>query len=200
MAYCTGRCMCHGMLRGNFEADDVAGMVHRLFEGRVEFHDGDCELAPGITLHKLGGHTKGLQVARVNTARGPVVLASDATHLYANLERDHPFPVLVDVEGVSGGAEHPAKAGALARPHHPRPRPEGVGDLPRRQAGAGRDRAGGRRAHHERLIMRRIPLLTALLLELRRDRCRQRRMDRNLGLFAHRALAGPRAFPGQPEL
>ncbi len=69
MAYCTGRCMCHGMLRGAFEADDVAGMVHRLFEGRVEFHDGDCELAPGITLHKLGGHTKGLQVARVNTKR-----------------------------------------------------------------------------------------------------------------------------------
>ncbi len=34
---------------------------------------------------------------RVNTARGPVVLASDATHLYANLERNHPFPVLADV-------------------------------------------------------------------------------------------------------
>ena len=103
MAYCTGRCMCHGMLRGAFEADDVAGMVHRVFEGRVEFHDGDCELAPGITLHKLGGHTKVLQVARVNTARGPVVLASDATHLYANLERDHPFPVLVDVDDYLEG-------------------------------------------------------------------------------------------------
>ena len=97
MAYCTGRCMCHGMLRGAFEADDVATMVHRVFEGRVQFHDGDAEFAPGITLHKLGGHTKGLQVVRVKTARGFVVLASDATHLYANLEREHPFPVLADV-------------------------------------------------------------------------------------------------------
>ena len=97
MAYCTGRCMCHAIMRFPFEAQDVQAMVGRVFDGKVQFHDGDSELAPGITLHKLGGHTKGLQVMRVNTRRGPVVLASDATHLYANLERNHPFPVLTDV-------------------------------------------------------------------------------------------------------
>ena len=97
MAYCTGRCMCHPIMNFAFEADDVSQMVHRVFEGRVQFHDGDSELAPGVTLHKLGGHTKGLQVVRVKTRRGYVVLASDATHLYANLERNHPFPVLADV-------------------------------------------------------------------------------------------------------
>ncbi len=97
MAYCTGRCMCHQVMRGAFEAQDVSAMVHKVFDGRVQFHDGDAELAPGLTLHKLGGHTKGLQIARVKTERGFVVLASDATHLYANLERDHPFPVLADV-------------------------------------------------------------------------------------------------------
>ena len=105
MAYCTGRCMCHGIMRYPFEAQDVATMVHRVFEGRVEFHDGDEALAPGITLHKLGGHTKGLQVMRVKTARGHVVLASDATHLYANLERNHPFPVLADVGAYLEGLE-----------------------------------------------------------------------------------------------
>jgi glyoxylase-like metal-dependent hydrolase (beta-lactamase superfamily II) len=52
--------------------------------GRVVFHDGVSELAPGITLHKVGGHTRGLQVVRVNTRRGWVVLASDAAHFYAN--------------------------------------------------------------------------------------------------------------------
>lgn len=97
MAYCTGRCMCHPIMRFPFEAQDVSAMVRKLFEGRVQFHDGDSELAPGLTLHKLGGHTKGLQVVRAATRRGPVVLASDATHLYANLERNHPFPVLADV-------------------------------------------------------------------------------------------------------
>lgn len=97
MAYCTGRCMCHRIMRYPFEASNVADMVHKTFEGKVQFHDGDTALAPGITLHKLGGHTKGLQIMRVNTRRGPLILASDATHLYANLEREHPFPVLADV-------------------------------------------------------------------------------------------------------
>lgn len=97
MAYCTGRCMCHPIMRFPFEAQDVSAMVRKVFDGRVQFHDGDDELAPGLTLHKLGGHTKGLQVVRANTRRGQVVLASDATHLYANLERNHPFPVLADV-------------------------------------------------------------------------------------------------------
>ena len=40
MQYCTGRCMCHAPLRGAFDADDVSAMVHRLFAGRVQFHDG----------------------------------------------------------------------------------------------------------------------------------------------------------------
>ena len=62
----------------------------------VQFHDGESELAPGITLHHVGGHTKGLQVVRVKTRRGHVVLASDAAHLYANMEREDPFPIFHD--------------------------------------------------------------------------------------------------------
>src|SRR5262249_10694773 len=98
MRYCTGRCMTHAELRGPFEAADVARMVHRVFEERVVFHDGEAELAPGITLHHVGGHTQGLQVVRVTTARGPVVLASDAAHFYANFTQGRPFPI---VESVS---------------------------------------------------------------------------------------------------
>ena len=62
MAYCTGRCMCHPGLRGPFEEEDVVAIVRKLFAGRVVFHDGVDELAPGITLHHVGGHSKGLQV------------------------------------------------------------------------------------------------------------------------------------------
>ena len=98
MNFVTGRAMCHGVLRHSFEAGHVSDMVHRIFEDRVQFHDGVSELAPGVTLHKVGGHTKGLQVTRVKTRRGWVVLASDAAHLYANLERNHPFPIVVDVD------------------------------------------------------------------------------------------------------
>ena len=97
MEYVTGRCMCHRMINHAFEAAHVATMVHRVFEGRVCFHDGEDQIAPGITVHRVGGHTKGLQVTRVKTARGWVVLASDAAHLYGNLLRNHPFPVLYNM-------------------------------------------------------------------------------------------------------
>ena len=94
MGYTTGRCMCHPSLRGAFDAEDVVQMVRRVFDGRVRFHDGDSEVAPGITVHHVGGHTMGLQIVRVHTARGWVVLASDASHLYANMEQARPFPIV----------------------------------------------------------------------------------------------------------
>ena len=91
MRYACGRYMCHKRLRHSFEVEDVAGIVRMTFAGRVVFHDGDAELAPGITLHAMGGHSMGLQCMRVNTARGPVVLASDVSHFYENMERGRPF-------------------------------------------------------------------------------------------------------------
>lgn len=103
MEYVTGRCMCHHQISHAFEADDVARMVHRVFAGRVQFHDGGDELAPGITVHKIGGHTKGLQCVRVATQRGDVVLASDATHFYQHLETRRLFRVLYNVGDMLEG-------------------------------------------------------------------------------------------------
>lgn len=97
MAFCTGRSMCHAVMRAPFEARDVQSMVGKLFAGRLKFHDGVATLAPGLTLHKVGGHTRGLQVVRVETARGFVVLASDAAHFYANWLERRPFPIVDDV-------------------------------------------------------------------------------------------------------
>ena len=45
MAYATGRCMCHQMLRIPFSESDVLAMVRKVFAYRVEFHDGVGELA-----------------------------------------------------------------------------------------------------------------------------------------------------------
>lgn len=53
--------MCHQMLRIPFSENDVLAMVRKVFAYRVEFHDGAEELAPGITVHKIGGHSKDLQ-------------------------------------------------------------------------------------------------------------------------------------------
>jgi glyoxylase-like metal-dependent hydrolase (beta-lactamase superfamily II) len=103
MEYVTGRCMCHPQVSHAFEPDDVARMVHRVFAGRVQFHDGADEIAPGITVHKIGGHTKGLQCVRVSTQRGYVVLASDATHFYAHMETRRVFRVLYSFADVLEG-------------------------------------------------------------------------------------------------
>jgi len=103
MQQCTGRGMCHAHLRQPFEAEDVAAMVRRVFEGRVEFHDGDQELAPGLSLHHVGGHTLGLQIVRVRTRRGWVVLASDATHFYANFQQSRPFPIVTNLADMLEG-------------------------------------------------------------------------------------------------
>lgn len=105
VAYCTGRYMCHPATRMPFEAEDVTAMIRRVFEGRARFHDGADEIAPGISVHHVGGHTMGMQIVRVQTNRGWVVLASDASHLYANIEQGRPFPVVHDVGDMLEGYE-----------------------------------------------------------------------------------------------
>jgi glyoxylase-like metal-dependent hydrolase (beta-lactamase superfamily II) len=97
MSYATGRHMAHPFFGGAYEVDEVVAMVRKVYQGRVRFHDGDAELAPGLSLHKIGGHTRGLQVVRVHTRVGWIVLASDASHLYANMGESRPFPIVYDV-------------------------------------------------------------------------------------------------------
>lgn len=103
MAFCTGRCMCHRDIRRSFEVADVTAMVERVFHDRVRFHDGTGEIAPGITVHHVGGHTNGLQVMRVKTQRGWVVLASDASHFYANFEQMRAYATVYNVGDMLEG-------------------------------------------------------------------------------------------------
>lgn len=103
MGYATGHCMCDQKQNHFFEADDISTAIHMLYDGRVQFHHGDTELAPGFSLHLIGGHTAGLQIARIHTARGWVVLASDATHYFGNQLVRNPFPAIYDFDEVLRG-------------------------------------------------------------------------------------------------
>lgn len=103
MAYATGRCMCHATLNHPYDVDAVTAMVRRVYEGNVRFHDGEAEFAPGITLHHVGGHSRGLQVVRVKTVRGHVVLASDTSHFYAHVDQRRVFPTVDSVAEVLEG-------------------------------------------------------------------------------------------------
>ncbi len=103
MRYATGRYMGHDCFRGAYEVEDVVGMVRRVYENRVRFHDGDAEIAPGVSVHLIGGHTMGLQAVRVGTRSGWLVLASDASHFYANMEEARPFPIVWSVADMVEG-------------------------------------------------------------------------------------------------
>ncbi|MEM9871770.1 MAG: N-acyl homoserine lactonase family protein [Pseudomonadota bacterium] len=103
MAYATGPCMCHGVLQMPFTADHVCEMVRHVYSGRVVFHDGAGEVAPGVRVHCVGGHSRGLQVVEVDTAHGPLCLASDASHYYENFLAVKPFPIVVDMQPMLDG-------------------------------------------------------------------------------------------------
>ena len=93
MQFATGRWMLDDSERGAYSAEHVAELVHRLFEKRVSFHREDGEVAPGVTVHRMPGHTMGMQAVRVPTRRGWVLLASDATHYYEHWVRRVPFAI-----------------------------------------------------------------------------------------------------------
>src|SRR5205085_7648299 len=73
------------------------------YQGRVTFHDGDATVAPGITVHLLGGHTAGMQCARIRTRGGWLVLASDASHYYWGIRERHLSTSLYKVTDVLAG-------------------------------------------------------------------------------------------------
>ena len=103
MSFATGRHMTCGCIRYPYDVEDVVAMVRAVYAERVVLHEGDAQIAPGVSLHRVGGHTQGLQMVRVETARGPVTLASDAAHYYANMADDNPFPIYFDIGELTQG-------------------------------------------------------------------------------------------------
>lgn len=103
LAYATGRYMATGFFSHAYELEEVVAMVRNVYAGRVEFHNGDAQIAPGISVHHIGGHTQGLQAVRVWTRIGWLVLASDASHYYANMIEARPFPIVASVTEMVDG-------------------------------------------------------------------------------------------------
>ncbi len=121
MAYATGRYMKHKHFTHPFSPEIVCNMVRAVFRGRVSFHDGDAEIAPNVTLHRVGGHSAGLQIVRVLTRRGWLVLASDASHYYETIETENPFPLIChlgDMFEAFGTVRRLASHASLIVPGH----------------------------------------------------------------------------------
>jgi len=103
LAYATGRYMATPFFSYAYELEEVVAMLRNTYAGRVEFYDGDADIAPGISVHLLGGHTKGLQAVRLWTRVGWLVLASDGSHYYANMGESRPFPIVASVTEMVDG-------------------------------------------------------------------------------------------------
>jgi glyoxylase-like metal-dependent hydrolase (beta-lactamase superfamily II) len=95
--------MCNDYMSHPYEVDEVVSMVRLVYKDRVKFHDGTAELAPGVTVHHIGGHTAGLQSVRVMTQRGWVVLASDASHYYEHMRSKRLFTLAFNLGDMLNG-------------------------------------------------------------------------------------------------
>ena len=99
MAYCTGSCMCHDGLRGPFEEEDVVAMVRKVFARRVT--------STTATRGRQGHHGPSRRRPQQRAAicprlypRGWMVLASDASHFYANFETGRAYPIMHNHEAT----------------------------------------------------------------------------------------------------
>jgi glyoxylase-like metal-dependent hydrolase (beta-lactamase superfamily II) len=103
MAYATGRYMGLEFFSYAYELEHVLGTVRLVYGGRIVFHAGDDLITEGLSVHRIGGHTRGLQAVRVWTRVGWLVLASDAAHYSLNMLEGRPFPIVADVTEMADG-------------------------------------------------------------------------------------------------
>ncbi|WP_198598166.1 N-acyl homoserine lactonase family protein [Blastococcus atacamensis] len=98
-------------------------LEHLAGSGRRRAVSGDAELLPGLSVHLVGGHTAGMQLVRLATGAGHVVLASDAAHFYENLTSDRPAPILHTMPAVYGAFDRITEladdAGLIVPGHDP---------------------------------------------------------------------------------
>ena len=58
---------------------------------------GDQEILPGIEVLLAPGHSPGLQVVAVNTAKGRAIVGSDCAHIFKNYEKEIPSCFIIDM-------------------------------------------------------------------------------------------------------
>jgi glyoxylase-like metal-dependent hydrolase (beta-lactamase superfamily II) len=103
VAFATGRAITFGVLSHSFTKQDALSMVSATFADRVQYYQGDGDIAPGIKVHFIGGHAAGLQCVSVETARGRVLLAADVAHYYESFLHEPPFATHANMFGMLEG-------------------------------------------------------------------------------------------------
>jgi glyoxylase-like metal-dependent hydrolase (beta-lactamase superfamily II) len=105
VAFWTGPFGRSPAFRQSANVGALAHLVELTYAERVRMVDGDREVLPGLRVHRVGGHTAGLQIVTVATARGTVVLTSDASHFYRNVETRQPVQIVTSMPDMLAAFE-----------------------------------------------------------------------------------------------
>ena len=103
LSFWTGKYAGKPHFKSHVEKEDILYLVDQNFSNRVIFVDGNVEVFPGVHLYLVGGHSPGLQMVKVNTPKGNVLLTSDAAHFYKNINEERPFIIVVDLPAMYDG-------------------------------------------------------------------------------------------------
>ncbi|NJC23795.1 glyoxylase-like metal-dependent hydrolase (beta-lactamase superfamily II) [Arthrobacter pigmenti] len=87
----------------SIEPQELSYLKEAADEKRITTFNDTYEVAPGIDVMRVGGHTPGQSIVVVETDEGQVVLASDAIHYYEEYERDLPFIFVNDLREMYEG-------------------------------------------------------------------------------------------------
>ena len=79
------------------EVEEIEHLRRAADRGNVTFVSGTADVAPGIRILEIGGHTPGQCIVFVETSEGTVLLASDAVHYYEEYEEDIVFTSVSDL-------------------------------------------------------------------------------------------------------
>ncbi|MEH0108853.1 N-acyl homoserine lactonase family protein [Tersicoccus sp. MR15.9] len=85
------------------EDDELDALFAARDAGRVHPFTDRVEVAPGVDVLRVGGHTPGQSIVRVPTRAGTVLLASDAIHYDEEFDHDMPFSSVADLVQMYSG-------------------------------------------------------------------------------------------------
>jgi glyoxylase-like metal-dependent hydrolase (beta-lactamase superfamily II) len=114
----TGPYSRHTLFHHSVEDAELDVLTKAVADGRVEAFGNSITVAPGIEVLRVGGHTPGQSVVVVQTAAGPVLLASDAVHYYEECDRNMPFMSVADLPAMYAGFDQVREMVAEGRVEH----------------------------------------------------------------------------------
>jgi glyoxylase-like metal-dependent hydrolase (beta-lactamase superfamily II) len=104
----TGPLASRPLFATSAEPCDIDTLRRLRAAGRLRLLPPSCmraEVAPGVEVIEVGGHTPGQLVVTAELADGTAVIASDALHYYEEMLLDRPFTHVADLPAMYAGFE-----------------------------------------------------------------------------------------------